>query len=188
MKATKLKHLPNILTSCNMAIGILVICSMIHNDSLSDRKLACYLVYVAVVLDGFDGYFARYLNASSDMGKQLDSFADFVTFGIAPITIFISGLKFIPWYVMLILLLYSLAGGFRLARYNLQNHSEYFTGLPITASGFIMVTVLLIRSYLDREITGIFLILFLILTVILSILMVSKFPVKRIIKNKKGYK
>lgn len=182
MKFTKLRYLPNILTFCNMAIGILIICLMIHNDSLSEIRLACFLVYVAVILDVFDGFLARYLNAASEMGKQLDSFADIITFGLAPITIFMVKLDTVPWYIMIILLLYPLAGGFRLARYNLQEHSDFFIGLPITAAGFVLVTALLINSYIYSDIKSEFLIFFLLLVLILSMLMVSKFHLKRIIK------
>lgn len=184
MKSTKLKYLPNVLTFCNMAIGILVICLVIHNCTISVRRLTCFLVYAAVILDVFDGLLARYLNVASDMGKQLDSFADIITFGVAPITIFMANLNTVPWYIMFVLLLYPLAGGFRLARYNLQEDSDFFIGLPITASGFIMVTVLLINSFKQAEITVKFIVFYLILVLVLSILMVSKFKVKRLIRSK----
>ncbi len=184
MQSAKLKNLPNALTFGNMAIGILVICFMVHNDSLSGIKFACYLIYIAAVLDLLDGHLARYLNVSSEMGKQLDSFADFITFGVAPIAIFISNMDSVPWYIMIVLLFYPLAGGFRLVRYNLQENCDYFTGLPITASGFIMITVLLINIYLHGEFTVKFIIFYLLLTLVLSIMMVSRFRVNRILKIK----
>lgn len=183
MKSTKVKYLPNLLTFSNMAIGIIVICSMIHDSSLSGRRLACYLIYIAVIIDCFDGFLARRLNAASELGRQLDSFADSITFGLAPIIIFLSNLSSVPWYMIFILLFYPLAGGFRLARYNLQGHSEFFTGLPITASGFIMATVLLINSYLQSKFTEGFIIFYLLLALALAIMMVSKFRVNRIFKK-----
>ena len=187
MKIAKLKHLPNALTFSNMAIGILVICSTIHNHSISGIKLGCYMIYIAVILDLLDGCLARHLNASTDMGKQLDSFADFITFGVARIALFISNMNFIPWYMMVILILHPLAGGYRLARYNLQGHCLYFTGLPITASGFILVTALLVNSYLHKGFTARFIIIYLLLILIVSIMMVSNIRVNRIIKVKEIY-
>src|SRR5699024_248633 len=121
------------------------------------------------------------LNAVSEMGKQLDSFADFITFGMAPISIFLSNLNFAPPIIVIMLLFYPLAGGYRLARYNLQKSCKYFTGLPITAAGFIMVTVLLINDYLYNDYAMNFATLYIILALILSILMVSKFQVNRIL-------
>lgn len=69
MKSTKLKHLPNILTFCNMGIGIIVIYSMVANNSMISIKLACCLIYIAAMFDFLDGCLARHLNASSEMGK-----------------------------------------------------------------------------------------------------------------------
>jgi len=184
MESARLKYLPNALTFCNMTIGILVICFMVHSPSVSGMKLACYLIYIAVVIDMLDGFLARYLNASSEMGKQLDSFADFVTFGIAPVVIFISNMNPVPWYILIVLIFYPLTGAFRLARYNLQGHCEYFIGLPTTASSFIMITVLLVNSYLHKEYTTQFIVFYLLLAMALSVLMVSSFRVKRILKFK----
>ncbi|HHY91530.1 MAG TPA: CDP-diacylglycerol--serine O-phosphatidyltransferase [Clostridiales bacterium] len=186
MQSTKLKNLPNALTFGNMAIGILVICLMLHNNSLFGIKFACCLIYSAVILDLLDGHLARYLNASSEMGKQLDSFADFITFGVAPIAIFVSSMDFIPWYVMIVVLLYPLAGGFRLARYNLQEHCEYFTGLPITASAFIMISILLGHICLNGQFTTQFIIFYLFIMLALSVMMVSSFRVNRILKKEEA--
>jgi CDP-diacylglycerol--serine O-phosphatidyltransferase len=173
-------HLPNLLTLCNMAIGLFVICFMIGNNSLYNRQLAIYLVYIAVFLDCLDGSLARYLNVVTDMGKQLDSFSDFITFGIAPIVIFMSGLNSIKWYNMIVLLPYPLAGAYRLARYNLQRGCSHFTGLPITASGFIMVTALLVHSSINNTLTPLFGICYATLALILSVLMISRLTIKRI--------
>lgn len=184
MKSRKLKCLPNVLTFCNMAIGILVICTMIHCESLFRIKLACFMIYLAVIIDMLDGFLARHLNAASEMGKQLDSFADFITFGVAPIAIFLSVLDSVPWYMMLILALYPLAGGFRLARYNLQGHCIFFTGLPITAAGFILTTTLLINTYAYKEFTVKFIVFYCFLTLLLSLMMICRFRVNRILKVK----
>lgn len=159
MESVKLKKsLPNVLTFCNMTLGLIIIFTMIHNDSLHATRLACCLVYLATILDCLDGYLARRLDAVTDMGRQLDSFADIITFGVAPVTIFLANLGHIPWFIMILLILYVLSGAFRLARYNLQESCGYFIGLPITMSGFILVTALLINSYLKQEFTKSFLV------------------------------
>lgn len=118
------------------------------------------------------------------MGKQLDSFADLVTFGVAPIAIFVSMVQYISWYILLVLLFYPLAGAFRLARYNLQKDFGYFVGLPITVAGFIMVTILLVNSYIYSGFTMRFIIFYSVLTLALSIMMVSNFRVNRLIRAK----
>jgi CDP-diacylglycerol--serine O-phosphatidyltransferase len=183
MKHSKLKHLPNLITFCNMAIGILILLLLNQKGSILSTNWACYSIYIAVILDVLDGFFARYLNASTKLGKQLDSFADFISFGIAPIAIFLSTINKLPGYMMVVLLLYPLAGAFRLARHNMQEDDRRFTGLPITVSGFIMATVLLINNYLNSEPTIIFITFYLVLMLALSILMVSSFTVNRILKS-----
>lgn len=187
MESAKLKHLPNILTFSNMALGILIIFLMLKDNSLAAVKLSCYLIFVAIIFDMFDGYLARYLNATSKIGKQLDSFSDFVSFGIAPVIIFITKLDSLLWYITIILLIYPLAGAFRLARYNLQESCKDFIGLPITAAGFIMTTILLINIYLYDEFTKGFVIFYLLITIVLSIMMVSRFHVSRILIIKDAY-
>ena len=182
MKSTKIKCIPNVLTFCNMAIGILIICLMIHNDSLLGMRMACLLVYVSVVLDVLDGHLARHLDATSDMGKQLDSFADFITFGVAPIAIFLSRMTQVSWYVLLLLILYPLAGGFRLARYNLQEDCKCFKGLPITVAGALNVAVMFINSFVMSTFTPRFISIYLFLILFLAVLMVSNVKVKRIIQ------
>lgn len=184
MKTSKLKHLPNALTLSNMAIGVFIIFLMIKNHSVSSLRLACCLIYIAVVFDMLDGYLARYLNSSSELGKQLDSFADFSSFVLAPVAIFISSMNYVPWYIMVIVLFYPLAGGLRLARYNLQKNCEHFFGLPTTAAGLISSTVLLVNSFLSSQFTVGFIVFYLLLVVVLSIMMISNFRVNRILKYK----
>lgn len=186
MESTKLRNLPNALTFSNMALGI-IICLMIHSNSLFSIRIGCYMIYIAAILDLLDGYLARQLNVSSEMGKQLDSFADFVTFGLAPVALFLSNMHTVPVVILMILILYPLAGGYRLARYNTKGNCQCFTGVPITASGFILVTALLINSYIHKGYSTRFVAVYLILVLVLSILMVSNLRVNRIIKVKESY-
>lgn len=169
------------ITFSNMAVGVLVILIMMRNSTVAGARLACCLIYLAVVFDSLDGFLARHLNATSELGRQLDSFADFVTFGVAPVAIFMSRIEQTSWYVMLALVLYPLAGAFRLARYNLQDDYRFFKGLPITAAGFITASSLLIHSFVSPELSNIFVLVFVVQTILLSCLMVGTFRVKRIL-------
>jgi CDP-diacylglycerol--serine O-phosphatidyltransferase len=185
---TKLKNIPNMLTICNMAIGIFVILLLIYDKSMANMRLACYLIYVAVILDVLDGFFARLLNATSQMGKQLDSFADFVTFGVSVVAVFVANmntvLDSIPWYALVVLFAYPLAGAFRLARFNLQKNDEFFMGLPITAAGFFMNTLMILNLYSGKHTTS-FIVFGLAVILVLSLLMVSNFKVSRLFKIRK---
>lgn len=73
-------NLPNLLTAGNLKCGILSIFMALFGY----LEVACYLIYFAAILDFFDGFLARKLNKMSELGKQLDSLADMVTFGVAP--------------------------------------------------------------------------------------------------------
>lgn len=73
-------NIPNLFTASNLMCGVIAIICL-----LAGRwDWACYLIYIAAVLDFFDGFIARKLNQMSELGKQLDSLADMVTFGVAP--------------------------------------------------------------------------------------------------------
>lgn len=73
-------NIPNLFTAGNLLSGV---CSIILAFS-GQLELACFLIYFAAILDFFDGFLARLLNQKSELGKQLDSLADMVTFGVAP--------------------------------------------------------------------------------------------------------
>lgn len=78
--ALEMFNLPNLLTAGNLKCGVLSI-FMAFSGQL---EIACYLIFFAAILDFFDGFLARKLNQMSELGKQLDSLADMVTFGVAP--------------------------------------------------------------------------------------------------------
>lgn len=181
MKPKWLRHLPNFLTFCNLAIGLGVICAMIHNHTAMGLRLACHLIFAAVLLDCLDGQLARRFNVCTEMGRWLDSFADFISFGVAPVVVFVTHVPSVSPVLIILLLVYPLAGVFRLVRHNLQRQCEFFTGLPITVSGFILAAVLLVRSYLQSEFSQAFIVVFLILTAALAVLMVSRFRINRVV-------
>ena len=74
------KHIPNAITCGNLLCGCLAIIKIFEGNLI----LASYFVGIALILDFFDGFTARILNVSSPIGKDLDSLADLVTFGVVP--------------------------------------------------------------------------------------------------------
>lgn len=139
LKATK--QLPNFITGLNMLLGLSVIFMHIGPISPGSPLLACIFILTAAFLDAIDGRLARFLKAESHLGKQLDSFADFVSFGLAPMVILLAHpvIRSQGWPIYACFILYALAGGFRLARFNLSEDKGSFTGLPITAAGFLLI-------------------------------------------------
>ena len=75
-----IRHLPNILTITNLILGLLSIIWSLQN--VNNLFLCSWLVLIAMLFDFMDGKLARFLKTSSNYGKQLDSFADMVSFGI----------------------------------------------------------------------------------------------------------
>ena len=146
------KNIPNIITSMNLLLGW----TSIYFAYLAEIELAIGAILLASVFDYFDGFAARKLNVQSALGTQLDSFADLVTFGIAPaiIVYFVSNLslffveKDIDFWLFIFLGLIPLLGAIRLARFNtVIEESSFFIGLPIPA--FALITVSLTWTYLE---------------------------------------
>jgi CDP-diacylglycerol---serine O-phosphatidyltransferase len=136
---------PNFFTVLSLCAGLTAIRMAIEQR----WEMAIALVVVAALLDGVDGRLARALKAQSKFGAELDSLADFVNFGVAPaVLVFTWGLGSLPrgfgWIVALV---FALAMGLRLARFNSMIDVErpkwqanYFTGMPAPAGA---ITVLL---------------------------------------------
>jgi CDP-diacylglycerol--serine O-phosphatidyltransferase len=136
---------PNFFTVLSLCAGLTAIRMAIEQR----YEMAIALVVVAALLDGVDGRLARALKAQSKFGAELDSLADFVNFGVAPaVLVFTWGLGSLPrgfgWIVALV---FALAMGLRLARFNSMIDVErpkwqanYFTGMPAPAGA---ITVLL---------------------------------------------
>ena len=136
-----MRHLPNILTSINLLCGCLAIVALQDN--------AYYWVYllffIALIMDFLDWMVARLLNAYSDLGKQLDSLADLISFGVFPGFLWLKLLYFSQWaltyssvkyivFIPLVAFLSTLAVAFRLAKFNIdERQSNDFLGLPSPA-------------------------------------------------------
>lgn len=172
---------PNIFTFANLACGILSILMTFQANSLdqSNYRLACYFILAAAFIDRYDGRVARFLNVSSDLGKELDSLADLVSFGVAPSILVFSLYNFSNLGVIgyLLVLIFPIAGAYRLARFNTTNLHNVFMGVPITIAGSFLALYSLITISLGHFSN---LALSISLIIISSYLMVSKFKIKKV--------
>ena len=141
------KHIPNLITLLNLTVGILSIISVIEGCLL----YACYLIMFASILDFLDGLVAKILNVQSEFGKQLDSFADLISFGLAPacvIYVFLSELQGpeIPdemSYLKLTVLFIPVLSVIRLAKFNLDDRqTNEFIGLPTPANALFFASAI----------------------------------------------
>ncbi|MCX7661677.1 MAG: CDP-diacylglycerol--serine O-phosphatidyltransferase [Candidatus Omnitrophica bacterium] len=167
------RHLANFFTILSLFAGFLSIVLSLEEHF----TFACWFIFISVILDGLDGQIARINLTANDLGKELDSLVDVVSFGLAPS---ILGYTFIyrEFYLgaVLGLFFYLLCSTWRLARYNVTPMDKdkifYFYGLPTTASGASLASFVLI--YRKKESLGYLPYLFLFLVIILGILMISK--------------
>lgn len=165
---------PNLFTLGNLGFGILSIMMTFQ----SNYRWASVFIVFAALMDRYDGRVARFLNVSSDIGKELDSLADLVSFGVAPSILIFDLYTFINLPAMIgyaVLLLFPLAGAYRLARYNSSDFSGVFTGIPITIAGLLMAMYAFVTTPhpVNAPLT-------IILMLILSYLMVSKLKFKKV--------
>lgn len=175
--------IPNIFTFINLSCGILSILSVINDNYL----LAAIFILVAGFVDRYDGRVARYLQVSSDLGKELDSLADLVSFGVAPsILIYFScGLNQTNPVLALIgfalLLAFPICGAFRLARFNTVQFDGSFRGIPITIAGCFMAALDLILRLAKVSVQGSAVTyIMLILMIAGAYLMVSNIKLKKV--------
>ena len=155
--------LPSFMTVANMLCGYYAIMSTLRGSD-TDLDNAAKAIGLAIFFDTFDGFVARATNTASEFGKQFDSLADMVSFGIAPAvlaftwgvrgifeteTIDVRRLHEIGWWVALS---FTICCAWRLARFNIQgmapgSASKYFVGLPCpAAAGLIAATIHAIKT------------------------------------------
>jgi CDP-diacylglycerol--serine O-phosphatidyltransferase len=200
-------HIPNIFTLLNLFFGCIAIVFALQtesvimyiNDEFSGTSFnlpekltwAAIFIGIAAIIDFLDGFVARLLKATSAMGKQLDSLADVVSFGVAPSVIIYQLLRFsfareengleisIIWLLPAFIL--ACAAGYRLAKFNLdETQSINFKGVPVPAIGLLIASFPLILHF-NSATLGIGNVLinkwFLYgLILLLSFLMISKVP------------
>ncbi|KYD10948.1 CDP-diacylglycerol--serine O-phosphatidyltransferase [Heyndrickxia sporothermodurans] len=159
----------NLLTLLNLGLGGFATLVAINGQ----LNLSVILIFIAALADRFDGLIARKLNIESDLGKQLDSMSDIVSFGVAPAILLYQGVLHSFGYPGLFFTVFYIGcGAFRLARFNITESNGFFTGLPITAAGCLATL-----SYLALPILPSHLYLFIIL--ILALFMIASFRLKK---------
>ncbi|MFD1954004.1 CDP-diacylglycerol--serine O-phosphatidyltransferase [Paenibacillus thailandensis] len=139
------KSIPSLLTAGNLFLGVIAII-LVFNDKPEN---AAMMVIIAMLLDGVDGRVARALDAQSEFGKELDSLADVISFGVAPAFImYVTSFQQLnPTLAWTITALFPLCGALRLARFNVISSSAgYFIGLPIPAAGGVLATLALFHE------------------------------------------
>ncbi len=136
--------IPNALTALNLIFGVGAIISTFEGRFYE----AALLIVAAMISDGLDGRVARYLNASSEFGKELDSLCDLVSFGVAPaILSYAFLLKDLPGMTgYIVAAFFATCGALRLARFNVNTGvvKGYFMGLPIPAGGCVVATFIML--------------------------------------------
>lgn len=199
-----MKQIPNLFTLLNLVFGCIAIVfilqtgqSLVYIDrdgftswDLPERiAISSLFIFAAGVIDFLDGFVARLFKASSEMGKQLDSLADVVSFGVAPGLILYQMLRIsfaketdgldVSVAALLPAFLIPCAGAWRLARFNIDTTQLYsFKGIPIPAAGITIASLPLIVHYQQFNLQEILFNKWLIYGIILllSYLMVSNIP------------
>ena len=172
--------IPNVFTFINLSCGVISILSVMDEK----YAMAGIFILLAGLVDRYDGRIARFLDVSSDLGKELDSLADLVSFGVAPsilVYIFFNLESFGPNGLLgfAVLLLFPICGAYRLARFNTAEFDGSFTGVPITIVGCFMALFSLIVIQLKLDVTMLIYISVL-LMIIGSYLMVSTLKLKKV--------
>lgn len=143
-----MRHLPNLMTLGNLFCGCLAIASIFRGELTT----ASTFIFIAAALDFGDGFVARKFNAFSELGKQLDSLADMVSFGVVPglmlYTLFVVGAPNYPYdatflligqYFMFMVTIFSCL---RLALFNIDTRqSSYFIGVPTPANTLMITSI-----------------------------------------------
>ncbi|MCX7611288.1 MAG: CDP-diacylglycerol--serine O-phosphatidyltransferase [Ignavibacterium sp.] len=163
--------IPNLFTSLNIFCGFL----SVIQSSKGNFENAAWLIVASAIFDALDGFMARLTKSSSELGVELDSLSDVISFGLAPsfllYSIYFHQLNSIG---ILISALPVITGAFRLARFNVQLvgfDKKFFTGLPIPMCALTFITFYLSffesdKEFFEKILPG--------MVIILSFLMISK--------------
>lgn len=142
------RHVPNFITCLNLVCGFI---GIIY--SFEDTLISSYLIFLACFFDFIDGFAARLLKASSPIGKELDSLADMVSFGVLPglIAYHLINLALIKSafagkpgseYIAMVAVLIPVFSALRLAKFNIDTRQSYgFIGLPTPANALFFASL-----------------------------------------------
>jgi CDP-diacylglycerol---serine O-phosphatidyltransferase len=186
-----MKHIPNFITSLNLASGFIAIIYAANGELLT----ASWFILAAMIFDFFDGFSARLLKAYSEIGKELDSLADIVSFGVAPAIILYSliqssvqdiyvnpsGFRADLFLIVIFLpVLMPVCAALRLAKFNTdEDQTKSFKGLPTPANAIAVITVIVAADFSTMPLLKTFTestTALLIYTAVLSLLMVTNIP------------
>lgn len=148
------KHIPTLFTLANLTCGILATICLLKTHNF---ELAAYLVLAGALFDFFDGFIARLLGVSGELGKQLDSLADLVTFGLVPGLIgfslceeFYSASSGAYERLIYIPLIIALMSAMRLAKFNIStDQSDSFIGVPTPANALFWIGLPFLLEYIE---------------------------------------
>lgn len=175
------KYIPSALTLSNLACGFTAIL-------IADNYISSILLLLAMLFDVFDGYAARKLDAVSDLGKELDSLADLISFGVAPAYLYYllapesTLLYAVPCAILVC------GSALRLARFNLLPSQPYFSGLPTPATAMFFVGLFLSYHFQNEWVIDVLAIrwVYWLIPVFFAVMMLSKltmFSLKGLDKN-----
>ena len=199
-----MKQIPNLFTLLNLVFGCIAIVFILQTgqsivyvesggftswDMPEKIAMGSIFIFAAAVVDFLDGFVARLFKASSEMGKQLDSLADVVSFGVAPGLILYQLLLIsfaketegldVSVAALLPAFLIPCAGAWRLAKFNIDTAQQYsFKGVPIPAAGITIASLPLIVHYQQFNLQEILFNKWILygIIILLSWLMVSSIP------------
>lgn len=199
------KQIPNLFTLLNLIFGCIAIIYILQNgitieydseggqfvDIPEKIWMASLFIGLAALVDFLDGFIARLFKASSEMGKQLDSLADMVSFGVAPALIIYQFLRMsvakeeggidspVIWLIPALLI--AAAAAYRLAKFNLSDNQKYiFRGVPTPAIGLLIASFPIIYWHTQNAVVLSILVnkwVLYFIIVFLSWLMVSNLPI-----------
>lgn len=203
-----MKHIPNLFTLLNLVFGCVAIVFILQTgqsivfidrdgftswDMPEKIAMGSLFIFAAGIIDFLDGFVARLFKASSEMGKQLDSLADVVSFGVAPGLILYQFLRIsfaketegldVSFGALMPAFLVPVAAAWRLAKFNIDNTQQYsFRGIPTPAAGITVASLPLIVHYQQFNLQEILFNQWLIYGIILllSYLMISNIPIMSI--------
>lgn len=167
------KHIPNMLTCCNLLSGAFAVIIAVNGG----YSVSLLLILLAAAFDFLDGFAARLLHVSSPIGKELDSLADCISFGLAPaVMLFSFTLPFLGFGALLALIMAAFSA-LRLAKFNLDDRqTTSFIGLATPANAIFWASLIAAYTEANLPITLGVTIVFIILSFGSCYLLVSEIP------------
>ncbi|MBQ6776684.1 MAG: CDP-diacylglycerol--serine O-phosphatidyltransferase [Synergistaceae bacterium] len=151
----KFRHIvPNMVTSGNLLCGLFSLMMTLNEKYI----VAAWLVFFAVLFDGFDGKVARMLGGGSQFGLEFDSLADLVSFGVAPaILLYQVSVRSLNLFGAVAACFFALCVALRLARFNVVHVPGPFQGLPCPAGGLFVSSFVIARVNMPPVFTAVIL-------------------------------